>query len=361
MRQQDADYRAAAQMLSEGRTLDGFNALDKKEWVKEIGDDETRYQAMAAEYLQAVKDGKSCLVVSPTHAEAKSITAEIRGQLREAGKLGPEDRELTRLVAVNASEAERGQVTTYRKDDVIQFHQNGKGKFIKGMRFTVSDPANVPVAEAAKFSLYRKEKAALAEGDKIRFTGNVQDYHGEHTYKNGDTITVKAFTPGGNIRGDDGRIIAADAGHWRHAFVETSFGAQGQTVKRVILGMSSESLGATNMEQLYVSATRGKENLSLFTDSKELVKQAIQRSSQKVAALDIGPKPAEPKRSRLIADHLERMHRLSSVKRQRPARGFSPVPPHPSRPGPGGGRPLPPTHRERVIVEQQERRASHGR
>ena len=134
MRQKDAEYRAAAQLLSEGKTLDGFEGLDRKGWVKEIGDDAERYRAMAADYVQALADKKSVLVVSPTHAEAAAITREIRGQLREAGKLGSEEREFTRLVQVDASEAERTQATTYRPGDVIQFHQNAKGGFVKGER-----------------------------------------------------------------------------------------------------------------------------------------------------------------------------------------------------------------------------------
>ena len=290
MRQHDPEYRAAAQLLSEGRTLDGFNALDKKGWVHEVGDDSARYQAMAAEYLQALGTGTSCLVVSPTHQEAAAITAEIRTQLRQAGKLGAEEREFTRLVAVNASEAERGLATTYRPGDVVQFHQNCKGGFKKGDRLTVTDPALLPLADAGKFSLYRPEAVGLSVGDKIRFTGNVKTYRGDHTYKNGDTLAVAGFTPGGNVRLDDGRVIRKDAGHFRHAVVETSFGAQGQTVQRVILGMSAASLAATNQEQMYVSASRAEvSGMALFTDDKEAVRSAIQRSSQKLAALDLQP------------------------------------------------------------------------
>ena len=69
--------------------------------------------------------------------------------------------------------------------------------------------------------------------------------------------------------------------------METSFGSQGRTVQRVILGMSSASLPATNQEQLYVSASRAKEWLRLYTDNKEEVREAVQRSSQKLTALDL--------------------------------------------------------------------------
>jgi hypothetical protein len=177
-------------------------------------------------------------VVSPTHAESRAITAAIRSELRHAGRLTGEEREFTRLVPVDRSEAERSQATSYRPSDVIQFHQNAKGGFTKGDRLTVSDPAAVPLEHAGKFSLYRPEAIALAVGDRIRFTGNVKTLDGRHTLKNGNAHTVAGFTPKG-IRLDNGWIIPNDAGHFRHGVVETSFGSQGRTVQRVILGMSA--------------------------------------------------------------------------------------------------------------------------
>jgi conjugative relaxase-like TrwC/TraI family protein len=357
MRQQDAEYRAAAQLLSEGRTLEGFEALDRKQWVHEIGDDAERYRAMAADYLQAVNDGASCLVVSPTHAEAAAITREIRGQLRAAGKLGTDEREFTRLVQVNASEAERGQATTYRPGDVIQFHQNAKGGYVKGQRRTVADPAAVPVKHAASFSLYRPEAVRLAKGDLIRFTGTVKAYRSDHTYRNGDTHGVAGFTEAGNLRLDDGRVVAADVGLFRPAFVETSFGAQGQTVQRVILGMSAASLPATNQEQMYVSASRAKAKLSLYTDDKDAVKAAIQRSSQKLAALDLRP-AAGPKRRDWMPEDRERQRRLALVKGGRAGLPVPPTPPEPPRQRPW---PVTPTHPDRQESHERRREIRHGR
>ena len=315
MRQVDPEYRAAAQFLSEGKTLEGFAVLDGKGWVQEIEADADRYQAMAADYVRTVQSGASCLVISPTHAEAAAVTAAIRGQLRAVGQLGGDDHQFTRLVAVHASEAERGQASTYRTGDIVQFQQNAKGGFTKGQRLVVDDPGAVPVHLADKFSLYRPQAVQLAVGDKIRFTATVKAFRCDHSYKNGDTLTVAEFTSGGRIRLDDGRLIAGDAGHFRPAFCETSFGAQGQTVSRVILGMSAASLPATNQEQLYVSATRAKTGLALYTDDKESVRAAIQRSSHKLAALDV--RPAVPATSPKLFDlHQERQRRLLLTRRR---------------------------------------------
>ena len=322
MRQQHAGYLAAAESLSEGRTLEGFDAFDSLGWVREIGDDGERYKQLAGEYVQALDELKSVpenqrvLCVSPTHAEAARITQEIRGQLRAAAKLG-EDHAFTRLVAVNASEAERGQISTYRGGPlVLQFHQNAKGGFTKGDRLTITDPAQVPLSEAAKFSVFRPVIEDFAVHDKIRFTHTVRTLDGEHTLKNGMVRKIAEITPRGNLRLDNGWVIGKDAGHFRHAYVETSFGSQGKTVRRVLLGMSSASLPAMNQEQMYVSASRGKERMTLYTDDKAAVRSAIQRSSQKLAALDLKQHPP-PARPNPIRRHWERLRgHLDRTRRQ---------------------------------------------
>jgi conjugative relaxase-like TrwC/TraI family protein len=349
MRQEDVGYRAAAQLLSEGKTLEGFNALDQKNWVKEIGDDASRFRDMAAEYVQALAEKKKTLIVSPTHHEAGLITAEIRRQLRDAGKLGGEEHPFFRLVNSNASEAERGLVQTYRVGDVLHYHQNARG-VRKGTRVTVTDPAAVRLADAGKFSLYRPEAIALAAGDRIRFTATVKSRDGKHKLRNGDTHTVAEITPGGNIRLENGWVMDADVGHFRSAFVETSFGAQGQTVKKVILGMSSQSLAATNQEQMYVSASRASETVSIYTDDKAAVMEAIQHSSRKLAALDLVPVPDAglemTQRQKELADHRRRLAYLEGLPMARGAAS-----PQPERPGPGGGR-VPPSHAERLAGNQ---------
>lgn len=309
-RQEDAEYRAAATLLSQGETLAGFDLLGQKGWIREIASDAERAQAIAAEYRQAVEEKKSVLVVSPTHREAAQITAAIRSELRAAGRLGEEERTFTRLVAANATEAERGQVSTYRPGDVLVFHQNGKG-FTKGERLTVSDPSQVPTSEAAKFQLYRPEAIALAAGDRIRFTGTVRTRDGKHKLSNGQARTVAGWTKAGDIRLDNGWVVSGDAGMFRHGFVETSFGSQGKTVQRAIVAASSASLPAVNREMAYVSGTRARERMSFYTDDTAAVREALQRSSHQPAALDLKPKPK--------ASAWERLRRLLSRRRRQTA------------------------------------------
>jgi conjugative relaxase-like TrwC/TraI family protein len=353
LRQENPDYRAAAQLLSEGKAAEGFDALDKLEWIKEMTHGGDRYTHMAADYVQARRDGlawNDVLMVAPTHRESGYITQAIRSQLREASQLASDEREFTRLVQVEASEAERGLASTYRPGDVIQFHQNAKGGFTKGQRLVVGNPAEVPVGQADKFAVYRTEKIGLAAGDVIRFTGGVRTLGTDHAIKNGDAHAIAGFTDGGNIRLDNGWVISGkDAGHFRHGFVETSMGSQGRTVRRAILGMSAAAgRVAINMQQLYVSSSRAKESVRIYTDDKAAIREDIQKDSRKLLALDL--KAALPEKERRRRAEEEERHRRVYDRMvagwRRIAGSRPPTPPRHTPPAP--------THAARVRAGQQQ-------
>ena len=102
-------------------------------------------------------------------------------------------------------------------------------------------------------------------GDVIRFTGTVSTHDGEHKSRNGDVHTVSG-SPRRNVRLENGWVSARMPGTSAAVLSKTSMGSQGRTVQRVILGMSAASIPAINMEQMYVSASRARERLRLYTD-----------------------------------------------------------------------------------------------
>ena len=219
-------------------------------------------------------------------------------------------------MASDASEAERGLVTHYQPGDVIQFMQNAPG-FKKGQRLVVTDPKAVPVQFAARYQLYRPEAVALAQGDVIRFTGTVATKDGKHKLRNGDVHTVAGVTERGDLRLANGWVVGKDAGHFRRGFVETSFGSQGRTVDRVLIGMSTRSLPAIDRETMYVASSRGRERMTLYTDDKDAVRQAIHDSSARFVALDLLA-DKERQKKRLDA-HRERMQRAQYYQKLRDA------------------------------------------
>jgi hypothetical protein len=168
---------------------------------------------------------------------------------------------------------------------VLQFHRHAKG--VKaGDRLTVADPAAVPLAEAARFAVYRPAEISIAVGDKLRMTANGKTLDG-HRLNNGAVYRVAGFDRQGNVQLDNGWKLAAAWGHWNHAYVSTSWASQSRTVDKVILSQSALSRGASSREQFYVSLTRARQEAAVYTDDRQQLRDMVQRSEAKATAHDV--------------------------------------------------------------------------
>ncbi|MGA2497681.1 MAG: MobF family relaxase [Tepidisphaeraceae bacterium] len=287
---QSGDYKKAAQALSEGRTEEGFEQLDKLGWIKQVADSD-RNQQLAGAYLAAVaekkKDGtpKSALVVSPTHAEANLIDEAIRSGLKAQGKLG-EQRIVKAWIPTHLTDAQKADSTEYEVGDLLQFHQNAPG-FTKGSRLIVGEGVKPPTELATRFEAYRPTQFPLAVGDRVRVTAGGKTKDGKHRLSNGSLLSVQGFTKRGDIVVDHGWIIDRDFGHLTHGYVLTSHSSQGVTVDKVFVGISSQSLPATDQRTAYVALTRGKEQAQIFTDDRKELLKAIKRPDVPLSATEI--------------------------------------------------------------------------
>ena len=86
-RQQIPALRAAVQDLSQGKSADGFDKLDKFGAIQEIEDNAERLSAIVRTHLAAVELKRSSLVVAPTHAECRAIADAVRAELKKTGLL----------------------------------------------------------------------------------------------------------------------------------------------------------------------------------------------------------------------------------------------------------------------------------
>ncbi len=286
IQRQKGAYKEAVRALSEGRITEGFDRLDKLNWIKEVPDGE-RYRDMAADYVDTIGAGQSCLVVSPTHSEGNRITAEIRRLLQEKGKLDKDEREFTTFSIVQLTAAERGDAANYRDDDVLIFHQNARGGYRRGQRVKASGRAAVPVDQAERFQVFRQSTTRLATGDLIRITRNGQTADKQHELHNGSIYRVKGFSPAGDIVLANGWMVANDYGCWAPGYVVTSIASQGRDFNVVLVGQSAESYPASNQNQFYVSASRGQKACRIYCDSKDLLRDAVSRSEDRTTATDM--------------------------------------------------------------------------
>ena len=293
IRQEHGDYKKAAVALSEGRTADGFKELDKLGWVREISH-AGRYWVLAQAYLSAMlekkRDGKpiTALVVSPTHAEIDRCTKFIRDALKADGKLGAE-RTFATWVPSRLTDPQKADAVNIDPGDMLQFHENVPGH-VKGSRLVVGEGTKLPLQTPDRFEVYRPSQLSLAANDRIRITVNGKTKDSKHRLNNGDLFTVKGFTPQGDIIVSNGWVIAKDFGHLDHGYAVTSHAAQGKTVDKIFVGVSSQSFGASNQRSAYVSLTRGRMQAVVFTDNKEELLKAMQRPDQPISATEFAAK-----------------------------------------------------------------------
>ena len=345
-RQTNASYRAAVQAISEGdkpgkqgtKIAEGIEALDKMGAIVELTGEE-RYRQMASDYLAAVaergRDGtaKTALVVAPTHVEGDQITAYIRDGLRKQGRLGESERAVTALESANWTNAQRKDAKQYKKGLVVQFHQNAKG-FKRGEKVEVMSEANGTVtvkradgkradlrrSDAEKFQVYRPAELDLAAGDVVRITQNGYGTETARTGKivkarlnNGSVYQVEGFTKTGDIRFINGFVVPKEYGHLTYGYASTSHAAQGKTVDKVFVAMGQDALAAASREQFYVSVSRGRESVKLYTDDKEAMLDAVKTSGQRLSATELleGQAPGHrPKQTKKLRDAIKQNYQV---------------------------------------------------
>ncbi|MEO0875854.1 MAG: hypothetical protein AAFY48_14765, partial [Bacteroidota bacterium] len=76
-------------------------------------------------------------------------------------------------------------------------------------------------------------------------------------------------------------------GNLTHGYYTTSPASQGKSVNRVIVMQSAMTGRAASKEQFYVSVSRGKFSISIHTDDKQGLMEAVQRSSQRMTASEL--------------------------------------------------------------------------
>jgi len=285
IKRQKGAYKEAVKSLAEGRTADGFRRLDELGWIREV-EREDRHKQMASDYVDAIRHGKTALAVSPTHAEGDRITAEIRRELRATKQLGDKERSFKVLESSNLTAAERGDAVNYAPGNVLVFHQNAKG-FTRGDRMHLNNDSRVPVEYADRFQLYYASTLNLARGDRVRITRNGLTADGKHRLNNGAIYEVKDFDKGGNIVLDNGWQVGSDFGFLTHGYVVTSHASQGKTVDHVLVGQGSESFVASSREQFYVSASRARQQVTVYTDDKEALLEAVNHTDERVSATEL--------------------------------------------------------------------------
>jgi conjugative relaxase-like TrwC/TraI family protein len=294
-RQKDPILRKAVDLAAKGEAARSLALLSD---VREFGDAGIRRAAIARDFARlAPEERERTIVVAGTNEARREINRAVREDLGLAGR----GQEHTLLIRRDTTQAERAFAKNYQASEVIQPERDYRKAGLErgalyevletgpGNRLTVrgEDGKSIEFSPMScrRLSVYAPERAELSVGDRVRITRN----DAALDLANGDRFTVAAIQP---------KTITLEAGerrielprdrplHLDHAYATTVHSSQGLTAERVLIDADTRSK-TTSKEAFYVAISRAQREARVYTDDRTRLPQAVERESQKHAALDL--------------------------------------------------------------------------
>ena len=168
----------------------------------------------------------------------------------------------------------------------------------------------IPLESAGGFAVFRPETADYAVGDVIRLTRGRRAEPGQKKLTNGSLHTIKSINHG-VVRLENGEKLDANSRFFDSGFVVTSHISQGTTVDRAFVAASSLSFPASSPEQMYVSASRAKKRVDIYTDTTDGLLQAIERIRAKRLAIDVASETQSARSPHKFANTFNRIKTIA--------------------------------------------------
>ncbi len=134
-------------------------------------------------------------------------------------------------------------------------------------------------------NVFRAAEREFAEGDKIVFLKNDKRL----AVENGLIGKLLALDTKGNmlVRTEHGKDISLNSrnyAYFDHGYAVTEYKSQGQTTNRVLY--VADTRDTTNYNSFYVAATRGREDMYVFTNDKAELQEQVMIEQIKTSTLD---------------------------------------------------------------------------
>jgi hypothetical protein len=200
------------------------------------------------------------------------------------------------LEKIDLTNAQKRDERFYPKDGVIMFNQKVRqaapgaiGKLLGIVKIGVLvevDGKCVTVVNKLldKITVCRPQEIKVAEKDRLHLKANRRLAAGGRV-TNGELVTVKSVGANGKIKLTDGRVLDESYREFLPGYAVTSYGSQGKTVDYVLFSDSTIK-AATSAEQWYVSISRGRRGIRIFTPDKEQLRENICRSGHRPLAME---------------------------------------------------------------------------
>lgn len=301
-----ARYRAAVKAAAAGDIVGSFDRLDRLGCIREL-EERSRRDVLAAEYLAARARQESALVVAQTWSEVRVVNEAIRTRLRAAGQLGP-GHIVTTLQVIDGTVAERRDPTFYQPGQYACFVQR-YNRFAKGEACEIlaatergvvlrknGRRSTMSLRYAERFVVARELPLEIAPGDRLQLKFNGRSAEAL-PLNNGELVTVKSLAPDGGVVVEDAsgrtKTLTPTQRLLSRGYAVTAYASQGKTVDTVLFA-DAGSRAASNDRQWYVTISRGRKRVLVFTPDKAALRLAAQRAGVRRLALEISPPAQRP-------------------------------------------------------------------
>ena len=305
-------YRKAVEAAADGKLVESFKRLDQMGAIVACGLGD-QADKLAEEYLRLAEQKLSAVVVSQTWAEVHRVNSSVRDALKSKGLLGANDMTVQVLEKTDLTNAQKRDQRFYPKDGVIVFNQKvrqanpgASGKLLgivtAGVLVEV-DGKCVTVGNKLldKITVCLPREIPIAVGERLHLKANRNLAAGVRT-TNGELVTVKSVRLDGGIELADGRILGKAYREFLPGYAVTSYGSQGKTVDHVLFSDSTIK-AATNAQQWYVTISRGRRGIRIFTPDKIQLRENLVRSGHRPLAMELG-QSIRPRHANRLWDRL---------------------------------------------------------
>ncbi len=289
-------YRLAVNEAQQGKLGASFDRLDKQGAVVActLADQQ---QKLTDHFLELFKNQQSTVVVSQSWSEIHKVNEQVRLGLKTQKLIGEVETTVTALERQDLTDAQKRDKRFYQPVSVLVFNRptagfkSGSAGKLCGITdrhlLIEADHRIRPVLfkELDKITVCQPKELSLSSGDRLQLKANAQSQDGRRL-ANGELVTVKGIHQDGRIALNDGRVLPKNYRQFVRGYAVTSYAAQGKTVDYVLFSDSAVK-AATNEQQWYVTISRGRKGVKVFTADKIQLRQNITHSGHRPLALDM--------------------------------------------------------------------------
>jgi AAA domain len=291
-RQKVPELKAAIEDLKAGRLQAGWEKVERYGVIKEITDGVELRERAVEQHLEALRAGKTSLMISPRHEGARKVAAIVRQQLKAQGAIGAEDHSVTVLRRMDLGPEARRDLLHYAPGRIVGFHSRTVGGFRPGEKWTVRETdcesvtlerdGNVrqfkPSAKG-KWDVLVSTAMQVSVGDQIRVTGEFRE--GKNVFKNNDIVEVREINDTELVL-HDGRRMRRNGARIDQGVCVTSHASQCRTIDQVVvLPDGADAKG------WYVSLSRARDSMHVYTRNKATLRQSVMQPGERKSVWEL--------------------------------------------------------------------------